>query len=276
MRRLTLRRLRVGNIPSKNPVIFDDIVLSNGVDYNIVTGAIIFPAAGSYKISWKIDTTTNANLRRMFRLVSNYSNSENYINYIYNNGEAGAAIVNVPDTNFSLSLINDLTFSLTYTKLQSIKAILTVDDFEDEIIPPVPIPTIKAYGGKFNSTSTSVTLSTNTPTNITLSGNNNPSVNLNLGTANKVIINEAGDYYIYGMIAGNSSANGTITLTTRVNNINMGISNAKTFNKDENDFVAISNILSLAAGDSVSLSISSGSSITLTQNNAILLLNKLN
>lgn len=131
---------------------------------------------------------------------------------------------------------------------------------------PQGAPAIVVYGGAYDNTSETLTLTPGTPITVPLTVAY-PSENVTIGT-NSVTVNEAGTYQIDYRVSGVADTAGDYTVSLIENGASVdGSDTTKTLATGENtDFVG-SYITTLSAGDTVSLGIdgsTAGSTFTLS------------
>lgn len=130
-KQLEIQRLANGTIIKKANVVFDSVLVSTGnISYNPNTGVITFNTTNPYIIQWSIDTTMpGIKEDPTFVLSSSIPNFGTYIQYVHLNQSDGTAIVRPPYPGFTLSLINNLTFTVIYSNIANPKGMLSIDDF---------------------------------------------------------------------------------------------------------------------------------------------------
>lgn len=130
-KQLEIQRLANGTIVKKANVVFDSVLVSTGnISYNPSTGVITFNTTNPYVIQWSINTTMpGIKEDPTFVLSSSIPNFGAYIQYVHLNQSDGTAIVMPPYAGFTLSLINNLTFTVIYANIANPKGMLSIDDF---------------------------------------------------------------------------------------------------------------------------------------------------
>jgi hypothetical protein len=134
---------------------------------------------------------------------------------------------------------------------------------------------LNAYGGLYEQSDTSYSLTANTPTQLSIPVD---MANSNVTQENNVItITESGDYQIgYSAIA---DANNTLTLTTGIRQNGTpieGTTNVRNLNPNDDAFYDSKTIIHLDAGDTIDLYATSNTSNNLVVRNAALTVQKLN
>lgn len=129
---------------------------------------------------------------------------------------------------------------------------------------PAGTATVSVFGRKYDNATNTLNLQENISQAIPL-GSTGPSSLVTTGTQNALTITESGNYKVDYFFSGATSANANITVEVNQNTTPIG---STTIVKDttanvETDFVG-SSINSFAAGDNISLSIDSTSTVTVS------------
>ncbi len=129
---------------------------------------------------------------------------------------------------------------------------------------PSGVSATSAFGRKYDNATNTINLDQNVAQTIPL-GSTGPTSNVTTGVQNALTIVEAGNYKVDYFFSGSSNTNANITVEISQNTTPIGsttIIKDVTANQDV-DFIG-SSINSFAAGDNISLSIESTSTVTIS------------
>lgn len=128
-------------------------------------------------------------------------------------------------------------------------------------------PTLSTFGRKYNTATTTISLTPNTAQVVTLNSTG-PSQNITTTTADTLVITESGQYLVEYYFSGSSSVNADLTVEVTQNDTSIGSSVIKksvTANA-VTDFFG-STINNFTEGDEINLSIQSTATATVTPSN---------
>ena len=127
---LQLERINDDEINTNAPVVFDNVLSSNGteISYNIATGEITFNIEGYYYVDWfvapQFGLTTNGS---NFAIVT--SDNDPHLtgsSHVRVSPTVGFAIINVTTPGKTIMLINTSDNSITLSQVVNAKAALAV------------------------------------------------------------------------------------------------------------------------------------------------------
>ena len=135
---------------------------------------------------------------------------------------------------------------------------------------------LSAYGGKYNATQQTISLTASTPVNVELP-TSMPSADVTYAPANSITIVEPGDYEINYLTNLTSTNSGTVELAVRNNSNNIASATlTNRFSDGENAIYSGSTIVTLATGDVIDMVVTSNEAVTGSINDATLSVKKLN